>query len=329
MKGIRRLFKDYKKVLLFFRNQQTLLFFLFFMISLLLWFLQTLQDTYEDTIEIPIVVNEIPSDIAVSEDLPEYISVKVRDNGFELFNYSISNAIAPIELSFTPDESREGYHEWTTDVLENELISRLSINGKRSTIITFSPQYIGFSYSPKAKREVPIDFKGQILPSAGAIITDFTLEPDKVIVYGNKNDIDTLEIIRTDTLTFGDLDKSTVFKMPLIAPHGLSLTPSEVAVSVKVERLVQRRFSIPVSYEYANAQFVLRLFPATVDVVCVVPESKADELQAADIKVILEDGDALRETAKGKLKLRIAKYPDYVQVIQAEPDQVEYILEEK
>lgn len=329
MKGIRRLFKDYKKVLLFFRNQQTLLFLLFFMISLLLWFLQTLQNTYEDTLEIPIVVDKIPADIALSEDLPEHISVRVRDNGFELFNYSITNAITPIVLPFTPDKSREGYFEWTTDELENELISRLSINGNRSRIISFSPQYISFSYAPKAKREVPIDFKGQILPSVGFIITDFTLEPDKVIVYGNKSDIDTLEIIRTDTLTFGDLDRSTVFKIPLIAPERISLIPSEVAVSVKVEKLVQRRFSVPVSSSHSDHQYVLRLFPAVVDVVCVVPESKADELSASDIKVELEDGDVFKANSKGKLKLQIVKYPDYVQVIQAEPDQVEYILEER
>ncbi|MDO4770848.1 CdaR family protein [Porphyromonas sp.] len=295
----------------------------------MLWFLQVLQDTYNATIKIPIVVREIPSDIAISEEIPEYISVEVRDNGFELLNYSLSGAIEPIELSFTPDESREGYYEWSTGELDNELYKRFGVGGKRTVIISFSPQYISFTYSPKAKREVPIDFKGQVISSLGTIITDLTLDPDKVIVYGNKNDIDTLKVIRTDTLTFSGFDATTSFKMPLIAPEGVSLTPSHVSINVTVEQLVQRRFLVPISHNYSGQQYVLRLFPAFVDVVCVVPESKVGEISASDIMVELEESDIHNSNSKGKLKLQITKYPDYVQVIQAELDQVEYIFEEK
>lgn len=329
MKGVRRLIKDYRKVLLFLRNRQTFLFALFFIISLVFWFLQTLQETYEDTIEIPVVIDKIPSDIAVSETLPEFISVKVRDNGFGLLNYAISNAIDPIVLPFVPDESRSGQFEWTTAQLENELISRLSINGKRSTVITFSPQFVRFSYSPKAKREVPIDFKGQIIPAVGSIITDVTLEPDKVIVYGNKTEIDTLEIVRTDTLTYDNISKSTVLKVPLVASKGVTLTPADVSLVIKVERLVQRTISVPVTSSYSSHVYTLRLFPSVVDVLCILPESRLKELLPSDISVQIEANEVSNIGAKGKLRLEISKYPDYVQVIQTELDQVEYILEER
>ncbi len=328
MRGIRSIFRDQKKVLRFLTSRTTLLFFLFLLISLAFWFVQILQDTYVTTLRVPVVLNEVPSDIAISEEVPEYIEVEVRDNGFALLNYNISQVITPIYLNFTPDQSREGYMEWGSAEIENELFKRFGANGRRTRIVTFFPSRIAFSYSPKAKREVPIDFKAQIVPAPGVVIKDFVITPENVIVYGQKSDIDTLTVIRTDTTTFLDLRESISLKIPLVAPEGMTLTPSVVTASVTIEPLLQRTFSIPVTVNYTSSRYTLRVFPTTVKVTCVVQASKAHELLPMDIEVTLEEGD-IQNDHKGKLRLKISKYPDFVQMIQCDPDEVEYILEEK
>lgn len=330
MKGLRSLVKQQRsRVKGTLTRRQTMLFVLFLILSLVLWFLVVLQDTYVAKVRVPIVVHEISSDLALSTPLPSHIEVEIRDNGFALFNYMLPGSIKPIELSFTPSEEREGYQEWSMPIIENELFKRFIVNGRRTKVISFSPLEIAFSYSPKAKREVPIDFKAQVVPSPGVLLSDIRLNPDNVIVYGSRQELDQLEVLPTDTITYTDIAQNDTLRIPLVVPKGMTVTPPYIMATVEVEKLVQRVYQVPISHNYSNGEYVLRLFPMKVEVTCVAPANRIPELTAVDLKVVLEDEEQLHKRGRGKIRVRLEEYPHFVQMIQCDPQEVEYLIEER
>ena len=109
---IKQTFKSVRiEIKAFLRRQQwkeALIFFCFILLAFGFWLLQSLQQEYEIDIRIPVKYKNVPPDISFTETPPEAITVKVKDKGSVLLNYSFGRSFAPIEANMKTQSEKSG-----------------------------------------------------------------------------------------------------------------------------------------------------------------------------------------------------------------------------
>ena len=307
-------------------NRGALLFLAFFVIALLLWFFQAFRYNYSTVVNIPVEYDHIPRDIAVSDDLPTSLRVEIRDNGFALLNYRLKGVFTPIVLPVEINEDRVGHFGWNSRQIENEVVKKLNSSSRSFKIMSIYPSMISTDYSPKAKKEIPIEMAVHVIPVPGTIITDLKIDPETAIVYGSKAELDTLEIIPTDSITIDSILGDTNVKVRLRVPERTTLTPDFTVLHISTEQLSQVSFTLPLSIPEVKGKYLLRTFPTSVQVTCVIPNSRREDIKDSDI-IVSVMADNIQSNPRGSLKVIVQKYPSYVQMIQTDPSEVEYLLE--
>ena len=84
-------FKKYyttvKNFLLGPKNKEFLIFLFFFFVSAAFWLLQSLNETFDVELKVPLKLENVPSDVVITSDLPSDLNVMVRDKGTVLVRY--------------------------------------------------------------------------------------------------------------------------------------------------------------------------------------------------------------------------------------------------
>ena len=58
-----------------------LYFLFFFFVSAAFWLLQSLNETFDVELKVPLKLENVPSDVVITSDLPSDLNVMVRDKG--------------------------------------------------------------------------------------------------------------------------------------------------------------------------------------------------------------------------------------------------------
>lgn len=165
---IKQTFKSVRiEIKAFLRRQQwkeALIFFCFILLAFGFWLLQSLQQEYEIDIKIPVKYKNVPPDISFTETPPEAITVKVKDKGSVLLNYSFGRSFAPIEANMKTQPEKTGKLVISRKDIESEIKKHLIAT---TSLLSFEPQHIDAAYSKRIKKEIPPMFEGTIQTNAG------------------------------------------------------------------------------------------------------------------------------------------------------------------
>ena len=158
---IKQTFKSVRiEIKAFLRRQQwkeALIFFCFILLAFGFWLLQSLQQEYEIDIKIPVKYKNVPPDISFTETPPEAITVKVKDKGSVLLNYSFGRSFAPIEANMKAQPEKAGKLVISRKDIESDIKKHLIAT---TSLLSFEPQHIDAAYSKRIKKEIPAVFEG-------------------------------------------------------------------------------------------------------------------------------------------------------------------------
>ena len=196
---IKQTFKSVRiEIKAFLRRQQwkeALIFFCFILLAFGFWLLQSLQQEYEIDIRIPVKYKNVPPDISFTETPPEAITVKVKDKGSVLLNYSFGRSFAPIEANMKTQSEKSGKLIINRKDIENEIKKHLIAT---TSLLSFEPQHIDAVYSKRIKKEIPAVFEGVVQTNAGFKVSgDISITPRSINVYASDVVLDTLKEIKT------------------------------------------------------------------------------------------------------------------------------------
>lgn len=176
---IKQTFKSVRiEIKAFLRRQQwkeALIFFCFILLAFGFWLLQSLQQEYEIDIKIPVKYKNVPPDISFTETPPEAITVKVKDKGSVLLNYSFGRSFAPIEANMKAQPEKAGKLVISRKDIESDIKKHLIAT---TSLLSFEPQYIDAAYSKRIKKEIPAVFEGTVQTNAGFKVSgDISINP--------------------------------------------------------------------------------------------------------------------------------------------------------
>ena len=102
MDSVRRkkLYTTVKNFLLGPKNKEFLIFLLFFFVSAAFWLLQSLNEEFEVRLKVPLKLEHVPSDVVITSELPQELSVAVKDKGTVLVRYLYGTELAPVRVDY-------------------------------------------------------------------------------------------------------------------------------------------------------------------------------------------------------------------------------------
>ena len=313
---------------LFSHKSRELLVFLFFLaVSAGFWLSQTLDETYETEVRVPLLLTDIPEEVVITTPLPAQLTVGVRDRGTMLARYW-QNEIDTLRLSFSDYDNGQvngRVHIPQADVLK-QLRSRLLGTTK---VLTVRPDTLEYYYNHGLHATVPVVLTGEVEPNSHFYLRDVQISPSEVDVFASAAVLDTLTAARTVPLALTDLQESTTVSVELRPIRGAKIEPESVELSAVVDVYMENTIEVPVVSLNFPGNKQLRTFPSTVQVTYTIGYSRSHEVTRKNFVSVITYEEILELQKQGatKIPVRLKSIPEGVTNVRIAPSEVDYLVE--
>lgn len=316
-----------KKAKTSFKTKEVLVFLLFYILSTLLWFLYKTSQLQEVHLDVPIVYKGIPSNVEIDGSLPSHLVAVFKDKGSSLFFYLLGEKLPPVTIDvsnrFVASNEKIAV---LTRYYEKEVSSHLRSSAGSLFLM---PDTLVISYTKLYAKRLPVRFSGNIQLARQYILSDsLRMMPDEVAAFGPKKILDTMQAIYTKPISLLNVQDSTDVKCQLFIPPLVHVDPPMAVLHLCVEPFTEKILEIPIQGINMPQNLILRTFPATVKVVCLVGISHFNDLMAKDFKAIV-DYNTLDTKTSRKATVTLTGPASFISNCHIVPESVDYLLEPK
>ena len=284
-------------------SKETFLFLIFVAIAALFWVLLSFNNNMTHDVTINMVVKK-PKNVTLINDIPSKITVTVKDRGLS-FLKSFFKSTPNIELDFNKFiNEKNGTMEVTPSQLINEV--RRALNSE-ATIIKVLPESIISKFTTLPGKKVPVNWEDNIeniIPDKQFVINPDLIktDPDSVVIYAldqatllkiNEVDISTVEV--------ANLTSNFTKEVQLKAVNNVKIVPEKVKLTVPVEPLIRKDYNASISVRNLPRNVEVLLFPPSIDVTFLVPQSHYRD--PINLTVIVDYNDIDQNNNKVNIKL--------------------------
>lgn len=310
--------------------------FFFFLIcvvlSVFLWFLNKLSDTYKDTVNFPVKYINLPENKIYTNILPAHISVDLEAKGYSLLQHRFSSKHDTLIINYA---SEHGLLQGNNDVhfisLKNrkeELRNQLKDAGN---ILSVSPDTVFFNFAAKEVKKLKVKLNAQLRFKKQFQIKDsIIITPSYIEIYGPLEEIKDLHEIETEEIVLSEISNDKEFNLPLKIPTSIPVyyrfSHKEVNIKVPVERYTETSVQLAIEPINLPDGFDVVLIPDKAEVVIQVPFSKYKLVQQQEWQLQVDFENYFQNN---RLPINIKRYPSFIRISQIKPNEVEYILIKK
>jgi YbbR domain-containing protein len=188
--------------------------------------------------------------------------------------------------------------------------------------------YIHVLVDEKQTRILTIKEHLQGVPADGYIIEKTTIEPDKVIITGMKDDVSRLSKVLTEPIDVSGIQKSVSFEAGIttndLGPAQLSVEKVKVNIQVGEKKINKQFKNIPIEIEDKTPG--ARVRPGEVSIIIQGTPGVLSFIKEQDLRAFVDVRDLLPGKYDKKVQVRIP--PDTV-LIETYPDSVELTIQKK
>ncbi len=311
----------YKKV----SSKDAFLFLTFVVIAALFWVLLAFNNNMTHDITINVTVNK-PKNVTLINDVPSTITITVKDRGLS-FLKSFFKSKPTIELDFSKyNNEKTSAMEVSSSQLINEV--RRALNSE-ATIIKVMPEGIISKYTTLPGKKVPVNWEDNIeniIPDKQFVINpDFIkTTPDSVVIYAldhatllkiNEVDISTVEVANLTSTFTKDVNLKSI--------NNVRIIPDKVKLTVPVEPLIRKEYNASISLRNQPAHVKVLVFPPSVDVSFLVPQSHYRD--PVNLTVIVDYNDI--NPRRNKVNIKLGEVSGNYSNVTLPIDSVGYLIE--
>lgn len=309
--------------LLFTEDAATFLAFL--LLASLFWVMYNVGARRSTTVEIPLQYVGIPGNALLERELPNTLSVTVRDEGQVLINYRLKADVDTLVIDLS-DAFAEG------NTLSVDYRSQMAAVRHRlpetSQIVAIKPEAVAVSYARLEQKNLPVRLTQQIPLAVPYVLLDSVrFVPASVEVFAPHDVLDTLQSV--DVVLSSPIElltKSATFQCALKPVRAAKFDVETVEVSVPIEMSTEKTLELNIAARNFPDDVQLRTFPPTVKVVCSIGVSRFEALSPADFSAYV-DYDDIQKNGSYKAQVRVVTDNSHVRSLHFSPAEVEFLLE--
>lgn len=315
-----------KGVLLGYGSRELLVFAFFLCISFGFWLLQTLNETFETEVRVPLVLSNIPENVVITTEPPTELLITLRDRGTSLMRFFRDRERAPIELDFKKRDT--GALNARVTVTPSELLRTVQayFNGSAAHILSVKPDTLEYYYSRGLPVKLAVRACGEVSSAPQNYIQGISCSPDSVAVYAPSAVLDTMMYAYTQPLDMTGMTENATNIVALRGMKGVKYEPEEVELTVLVGYYTEKTVEVPIKGVNFPADKELRTFPSSVRVTFRVGSSMYQKI-TSDNFVIAPTYEELLRNPLPKYRPHLKSMPDGVANVRITPPEVDYLIE--
>ena len=303
------------------------LIFLFFLIcSSLFWFIITLNKTYELNVNIPIEYINVPPEIEFTTELPEYLSVKLKDKGTSMITYQYKR-FNPVVINLNDYSVYSSNNSWTISTISYlEKYVKSQIN-QSSIVIDYYPEEIVIEKKLLDSKKIKVQPLVSLNLDRQFFLCDsITTSPDSITLYGYKEILDTLKCIYTQTYASDILKDTLNATLPLDIPNHCKANPNKVNVIAPVEFYTEKDIDLSIRVKNLPENIIVKTIPEKLNIKFLVGLSKYKEIRPSDFILSL-DYEVLRKSNSNSETVTLDSYPSHIRQPYLKNDKVKWLIE--
>jgi len=251
------------------RRERIAVFVVAYIMAMSLWFIVNLNGDYNISINVPLESGNIPPDMALVEDLPEFVQVDVSGDGWKLVN--LFNNPPSVQIDITEGEVN----------LFDQVRQRFTVEQDVS-VLKVQPFLINIGLEPKISKKIPIRLYTDIqFMTRYGLIGDTKITPDSLTITGASSQVsDISEWVIPDTLILQDVrdDIQSTVTIESIDPL-IEASISEITLSANVSEFTEGETSVYIRTRGLPRGQVINYIPSAVLIRFDVPLEQYTEIQ--------------------------------------------------
>jgi hypothetical protein len=324
-KSFERLIKRIKNFVLSKRSREFSVFLFFFVIASGFWLLQTLDDYYEVELSVPVILQNVPRNAIITQEIPSNLTIRVKDKGTVLLSYILSKNLYPVTINFNAYKDTGNKHVRIPTVdLEKTFLSQLNPSTK---VISIKPDELEYIYSNGEYRRIRIKITGNIRPALQYYLSDTLIKPYYIMAYAPQQILKTLKYAYTEPITLNNLTGSITCQASLKPVNGVKFVPSKVMLTFKTDIYSEKSVEVPLKGINFPKGKELLTFPSKVTVTFQVGSVLYKKIKASDFSIDIPYEELLRY-GKDKYPLHLTIMPKGIRNIRISPTQVDFLIEQ-
>ena len=264
-------------------------------LAILLWLFVVSEKEYNLILDLPIEARNLSSQMAHKEEVPSYVSTKIRGTGRNLFKSILLKNYAGFKLVLDLEGISEEYEFNLNEYFEKyprKVV--LPLNYNLSFVEVVHPNSIKISLDEYQIKRVPIISNHYIDPSPGyMLVGKIKFKPDSIDIAGPKEEIAIINHVQLPPDTINDLSTTLNSIVKVFSEQTLiEYTPSYVEISVDVQQISEKIIAdIPVTVKDIPEK--IRVFPSpqTVSLTVIGGLQRIANLKPEEIGVSISFND--------------------------------------
>ena len=321
-----RTIRKIRLALLSSKARETLVFLFFLAISFGFWLLQTLNESFDIRLRVPLQLTDVPENVVITTPLPQMITVSVHDRGTSLIRFMRRGELKPVNISFaTYDNGASSARvQIPLQEVQRELQTQLDAT---SHIQSIHPDTIEYYYNRGLSYRLPVRVGGKITTTPQNYLVGTHSDPDTLTVYAPVSVLDTMQAAYVN-VSLSKLTGNTTVTVSPRSMKGVRYEPSEVRVTALVDYYTEKTVEVPIIGLNFPADKVLRTFPAKARVTFRVGSTQFSRY-TADNFVLAATYEELIQNEAPKYRLHLKSLPEGVSNARIVPQEVDYLIEQR
>lgn len=300
-----------------------LTFLVFVLLAGVFWLVMALNDSVQENVAVKLKITNAPDSVTFITLPPEEVHVSVNDKGTSLLRSGVLHH-PTVNLNFT-DFARDGVFRVSRGDFLAAIKSAFSTG---ASITSVSIDSLNLIYTSNRGKRVPVVVSGKVSAKNGLTIPSKPgSNPSSVLVYSNRNVLDTITRVFTESFVRKGLTQPTVMEVRIRHIPGVRVIPDRVDVSIPVEALVKKQVAVEIKVNNVPDECELLLFPQKARVVCYVPMSRFGSDSPA--VTVTADYNAITPDGNGRIPLEIERVGRGVSNAELLDSSVEYTIVKK
>ena len=307
------------------RKRDHFVFLVCLILAASFWFLIKLSDVYPVSYNMKLKYTHVPTGYLITSLKDSVITVHFKSDGYNLLDLMLHRQLDSLTINLSQSDMRKmsgNIYFVATSSLRESTAQSLGVNDRD---LDFSKPRVEFYMErlhllrKKVSPRLNLHYKSQYN------LYGYKVQPGLVKVYGPQKILDTLQDIRTETITLENLgeDRQVSAKIHNPAPEMLRFFPPEVKVDLDVEKYTERSMKIPV--DVSGIKPVIRTFPLMVTVNFNVFIRDYEKVHPSEFRIVPDIKNINLKEVK-KLRLEVVSAPKNVGNVRLVPPEVEFII---
>jgi len=299
-----------------------LLFSAFLLLAFVFWIMLFFQrENVEGRFIVPLQFVNLAHDEVFNTTPPDFIEVFFRDEGANIFRYTLSRRDTIVidvanfrERGVTAIQGPELQY----------LIGRIFPTGH-----PFMPNPVSISLetSQLENRELAVVFDGEMLTNRANLVVDSVFfTPATIRAYGSEQALENLEVAATEFLVFRNLRASSQFSIRINPVEGVRFIPDEVEIHIPIKEFTERSIEVPITAINVPDNLSVKFFPARVTASFSVTLENYRHVSADDLEIELDYYD-FYANEDGRVSLQLTRQSGMITNVRLSPASVEFLFE--